>query len=63
MLLQSGDHVYVDKASVIGGLEVGESKMLNAKWSQYVSTVTYAEQPSYVSEMKSDSSFDPSKKE
>ena len=57
MLLCSGDRVYVDKSSVVGGLEVGEIKILRGRMSEYISNVTYAQHPSYVSEMKKDGEF------
>jgi hypothetical protein len=36
---------------------------LAGKIGEYISTVTYAEQPSYASELKKVDAFDPSKKE
>jgi ClpP class serine protease len=63
LLLASGHRVFVNKASVVGGLEVGEAKFLRGKIGEYISTVTYAKQPSYVSEINRTEVFDPAKKE
>jgi ClpP class serine protease len=63
MLLSTGDRVFVNKASVVGGLEVGESKLLTGKFGEYVSTVTYAREPSYLSEMNRVEPFEGGKKE
>ena len=53
----------MDHSSVIGGLEVGEAKLLKGKLGEYISTVTYAREPSYLSEMNKVDSFDLAKKE
>ena len=63
MMLTRGDRVFVDKASTVGGLEVGESKFLRGKFGEYISTVTYSKQPSYASEMNKVQAFDGTKKE
>ncbi len=58
LLLSTGDRVFVDHSSVIGGLEVGEAKLLKGKLGEYISTVTYAREPSYLSEMNKVDSFE-----
>lgn len=41
LLLSSGHKVFVDSSTVVGGLEVGETKLLRGKLGDYVSTITY----------------------
>jgi ClpP class serine protease len=63
LLLSSGNRVFVDSSTVVGGLEVGESKLLRGKLGDYINTVTYSNEPSYLSELNSSESFDAAKKE
>ena len=42
LLLAAGNQVFVDRASVVGGLEVGEAKKSWYKIGSLISTVTYA---------------------
>lgn len=49
LLLSAGDKAYVDNSTVVGGLEVGESKLLRGKLAEFVNTVTYSNSPSYLS--------------
>ena len=63
LLLLSGNEVYVDDTSIIGGLEVGESKKNLGNLNQYIKNVTYINSPSYYSELHRTESFDPAKKE
>ena len=42
ILLASGDKVFVDTTTVVGGCEVGESKIIRGKFSKYIKKVTYA---------------------
>jgi hypothetical protein len=62
LLLASGNRVFVDGSTVVGGLEVGESKILRGKLGEYIETVTYANKPSYLSELNSNEPFSPEKK-
>lgn len=62
LLLASGNRVYVDSSSVVGGLEVGESKLLRGKIGEYIETVSYSSAPSYLSELKSNGPIDAAKK-
>jgi ClpP class serine protease len=62
LLLASGHRVFVDGTTVVGGLEVGESKILRGKLGEYIDTVTYTNTPSYLSELNSSQSFLPEKK-
>lgn len=62
LLLASGNRVYIDSSSVVGGLEVGESKLLRGKVGEYIETVSYSSAPSYLSELKSNGPIDAAKK-
>jgi membrane-bound ClpP family serine protease len=63
LLLTSADRVFIDRSTVVGGLEVGESKLLRGKLGKYLDTVTYSTAPSYLSEANSSESINPTKKE
>jgi hypothetical protein len=63
LLVASGHRVFVDSTTVVGGLEVGEGKILKGKLGEYIDTVTYTNAPSYLSELNSSQPFSPQKKE
>lgn len=62
LLLSSGHRVFVDGTTVVGGLEVGESKIFGGKLSEYIDRVTYTNTPSYLSELNSKQPFNIEKK-
>ena len=55
----SGNKVYADSTSVVGGLSNGFNKMINKTFADYISTVTYQNHLSAGSEAKKNESFDP----
>lgn len=63
LLLASGNRVFVDESTVVGGLEVGEGKILKGKLGEYIDTVTYSNAPSYFSELESKEPFQPEVKQ
>lgn len=54
MLLSSGDMIYADRTSLLGGICPDESKIIFGPLKQYLSCVTYSFDPSYESEIVSE---------